>query len=86
METHLSTAESRPNDSIAGPVAIVIFGASGDLTRRKLVPALHSLGCGDLLPADLHVLPTDQPLRLEGVTLTFSSWGGVFQVRSHHRV
>jgi len=52
----LSTAESRPNDSIAGPVAIVLFGASGDLTRRKLVPALHSLGCGDLLPADLHVI------------------------------
>ena len=26
------------------PSAIVIFGASGDLTRRKLVPALHTLG------------------------------------------
>jgi len=25
---------------------IVIFGASGDLTQRKLVPALHSLACG----------------------------------------
>ena len=33
----------------APPVAIVIFGASGDLTRRKLVPALHSLACDDLL-------------------------------------
>ncbi|HPC73795.1 MAG TPA: glucose-6-phosphate dehydrogenase [Syntrophales bacterium] len=30
---------------------IVIFGASGDLTRRKLVPALHSLSCeGQLAP------------------------------------
>jgi glucose-6-phosphate 1-dehydrogenase len=28
---------------------IVIFGASGDLTQRKLVPALHSLACGELL-------------------------------------
>ena len=28
---------------------IVIFGASGDLTRRKLVPALHSLSCEGLL-------------------------------------
>ena len=27
------------------PAAIVVFGASGDLTRRKLVPALHSLAC-----------------------------------------
>ncbi len=33
------------------PATIVIFGASGDLTQRKLVPALHSLGCEDLLPA-----------------------------------
>jgi glucose-6-phosphate 1-dehydrogenase len=33
------------------PAVIVIFGASGDLTRRKLVPALHSLSCeGQLAP------------------------------------
>jgi glucose-6-phosphate 1-dehydrogenase len=31
------------------PAAIVIFGASGDLAQRKLVPALHSLGCEGLL-------------------------------------
>jgi len=31
------------------PATIIIFGASGDLTRRKLVPALHSLTCGGLL-------------------------------------
>ncbi len=34
------------------PATIVIFGASGDLTRRKLVPALHSLACEGLLPDD----------------------------------
>ncbi|MEN6479710.1 MAG: glucose-6-phosphate dehydrogenase [Anaerolineales bacterium] len=28
---------------------IVIFGASGDLTQRKLLPALHSLNCEGLL-------------------------------------
>jgi glucose-6-phosphate 1-dehydrogenase len=27
------------------PATIVIFGASGDLTQRKLVPALHTLSC-----------------------------------------
>jgi glucose-6-phosphate 1-dehydrogenase len=32
------------------PATIVIFGASGDLTQRKLVPALHSLTCEGLLP------------------------------------
>ncbi|MEN6466058.1 MAG: glucose-6-phosphate dehydrogenase [Syntrophaceae bacterium] len=31
------------------PAAIVIFGASGDLTQRKLIPALHSLNCEGLL-------------------------------------
>ena len=35
---------------------IVIFGASGDLTRRKLVPALHSLACAGLLPLSTQVL------------------------------
>jgi glucose-6-phosphate 1-dehydrogenase len=35
---------------------VVIFGASGDLTRRKLIPALHSLSCEGLLPADTRVL------------------------------
>jgi len=32
------------------PATIVIFGASGDLTRRKLVPALHTLRCEGFLP------------------------------------
>jgi len=40
----------------AQPAAIVIFGASGDLTRRKLVPALHSLACEGLLPPATQVL------------------------------
>ena len=30
---------------------LVIFGASGDLTRRKLVPALFELFTAGLLPA-----------------------------------
>jgi len=38
------------------PAAIVIFGASGDLTRRKLVPALHSLACAGLLAPQTHVI------------------------------
>lgn len=36
--------------------AIVIFGASGDLTQRKLGPALHSLACEGLLPPQSRVL------------------------------
>ena len=32
------------------PCALVIFGASGDLTKRKLMPALYSLALRRLLP------------------------------------
>ena len=38
------------------PGVIVIFGASGDLTQRKLVPALHSLACEGLLPPEVQIL------------------------------
>jgi glucose-6-phosphate 1-dehydrogenase len=36
----------------ADPCAMVIFGASGDLTKRKLVPALHHLAVAGLLPTE----------------------------------
>lgn len=36
----------------APPTALVIFGASGDLTARKLVPALYNLALDNLLPND----------------------------------
>jgi glucose-6-phosphate 1-dehydrogenase len=36
--------------------SIVIFGASGDLTSRKLIPALYSLFCKDRLPEDTIVV------------------------------
>ncbi len=35
---------------------LVIFGASGDLTSRKLIPALFSLKHQNLLPAKYAVL------------------------------
>ncbi len=38
------------------PASIVIFGASGDLTRRKLVPALHTLACGGLMSPATRVI------------------------------
>ncbi len=38
------------------PTTIVIFGASGDLTQRKLVPALFSLYRKHRLPADFRIL------------------------------
>jgi glucose-6-phosphate 1-dehydrogenase len=38
------------------PCTLVIFGATGDLTRRKLIPALYSLGLERRLPEPLVVL------------------------------
>ncbi|HEU4383434.1 MAG TPA: glucose-6-phosphate dehydrogenase [Anaeromyxobacteraceae bacterium] len=42
----------RPGD----PCAIVIFGVRGDLTRRKLLPALYNLRCNGLLPREFAIL------------------------------
>lgn len=36
--------------------SIVIFGASGDLTRRKLIPAMYSLYIKGRLPDDYHII------------------------------
>lgn len=40
----------------AAPTIMVIFGASGDLTKRKLLPALFNLSLDTLLPADFHLV------------------------------
>lgn len=40
----------------AKPVSIVIMGASGDLTKRKIVPALYSLFTRNLLPDEFSVI------------------------------
>jgi len=39
----------------APPTAIVIFGASGDLTSRKLLPAIYNLLLDSLLPSDFYL-------------------------------
>jgi glucose-6-phosphate 1-dehydrogenase len=40
----------------APPTVVVIFGASGDLTARKLIPAVYNLGHDNLLPADFQLV------------------------------
>jgi glucose-6-phosphate 1-dehydrogenase len=39
-----------------GATTLVIFGASGDLTKRKLLPAVYSLSRGQRLPARFSVI------------------------------
>ena len=40
----------------APPAVMVIFGASGDLTKRKLIPALYNLAAEGLLADELAVV------------------------------
>src|SRR5882672_7624279 len=46
------TDEAKP----AGPCAFVIFGGSGDLTKRLLIPALFHLKRSHLLPEDFALI------------------------------
>ena len=41
---------------VADRCTMVIFGASGDLTTRKLLPALYNLGRANLLPREFAIL------------------------------
>ena len=43
-------------ERIPEPVIIVIFGASGDLTKRKLLPALYHLDQAGLLPKKFQIV------------------------------
>lgn len=54
MENSFAEGESR----ILRPpsTAVVIFGATGDLTHRKLIPALYNLACDDYLPTGFCVI------------------------------
>lgn len=38
------------------PTVIVVFGASGDLSARKLLPAIYNLGVDSLLPNDFYLI------------------------------
>jgi glucose-6-phosphate 1-dehydrogenase len=40
----------------AEPCTVVIFGATGDLTHRKLIPALYNLGASGDLPSQFKVI------------------------------
>ncbi len=58
-------------DKTSDACAVVIFGASGDLTRRKLMPALYNLAASRLLPGGFAVVgvarreKTDEAFRSE---------------------
>lgn len=50
MTNPLRQAEDRRLPKIAGPCSLVIFGITGDLSQRKVLPALYDLASHGLLP------------------------------------
>ncbi|MCH7617139.1 MAG: glucose-6-phosphate dehydrogenase [Chloroflexi bacterium] len=57
MTAQTATSTTAPvSDSATDPCTIVIFGASGDLTARKLMPALYNLALDGRLPPGLAVV------------------------------
>src|ERR1700755_3188159 len=66
--------------AVPQPCAIVIFGATGDLTHRKLVPALYNLAADGELPPAVAVVgfarreKTDQEFRQEMEEATRKFW------------
>ena len=42
--------------SLAEPCTVVIFGATGDLTHRKLIPALYNLAVDGELPTGVKII------------------------------
>src|SRR6201987_5484347 len=53
-----ATSEAPPEfaGKVSGPCVFVLFGASGDLTKRKLIPALFNLVKAKLLPETFAVM------------------------------
>src|SRR5881394_1024433 len=57
--------------AVPQPCTMVIFGATGDLTHRKLIPALYNLAAGGDLPQQFKVVgfarreKTDDEFRAE---------------------
>ncbi len=83
----------------AKPCVLVIFGATGDLTKRKLVPSLMGLAKDGLLPPGFAVVGfarrnwTDESFRTEladgvkqfGRSDTMTSWNALADVFSFHQ-
>jgi glucose-6-phosphate 1-dehydrogenase len=56
LRTQLNRAALVDLPRLGAPCAIVIFGASGDLAHRKLVPALYNLAAQSLLDERSHII------------------------------
>src|ERR1700721_1581268 len=65
--------------------AIVIFGANGDLTKRKLIPSLYRLAYERRLPATACIIGTSRPHRRLSVQANRSEYPGLPLRHRHFR-
>lgn len=58
MMPQFKKEQYRPNDRAVSdlPTVMIIFGASGDLMSRKLIPAIYNLKLDNLLPRSFHLI------------------------------
>src|SRR2546423_904452 len=56
MATATSTQASIPHTKTTGPCVMVIFGATGDLTKRKLLPSIYNLLSEGLLSREFAIV------------------------------
>src|SRR5260370_28602710 len=52
----MAAAQSSSADRVADPCVVVIFGALGDLTKRKLLPSLCNLSNYGTLPKEFAIV------------------------------
>ncbi len=73
IRVHSTTPEIAPTRRLkpADPCIMVIFGASGDLTRRLVVPALYNLAHTGVLPENFALIGADHNQR------TAEQWRGL---------
>lgn len=54
-----SPIPSSPTEPLADPCVLVVFGADGDLVKRKLIPAIYNLAANRHLPKQFAVVGLD---------------------------
>jgi len=77
MSTAALTREagSAERSSGLGQATLVVFGATGDLARRKLLPALYNLAHDGLLPSGFHLIGSSRtPLDDEEFRRRAAEW------------
>ena len=67
--------QARPAD----PCVLVIFGSSGDLTKRLLIPALYNLRRAGLLPEGIDGGISTMPLSYKPWTTGPANWQAIVQ-------